>query len=223
MVYVYAADVAHLPDPKEVTEWMEGLPEERKQKILRYKQSKDRKQSLGAGLLLKHVLYRHGTDMENIRLGEYGKPELDGICFNLSHSQEMVVCAISDKAVGCDIEKMGNAPERIAERFFCENEIKYLESFKNEKKDREFYRLWTMKESYMKMTGEGMHLELNQFEFIFEDRVKVVRGGKICPCFVKEYALPDYKLTVCAEEAEFAEKIEYVRLEEDKGEESKME
>lgn len=212
MVYVYAAKVTNLPDPKEFPEWMEGLAEVRKQKILRYKQQKDRKQSLGAGLLLKHVLLRHGVDSGNIRFGENGKPELDGICFNLSHSHDVVVCAVSNKVVGCDVEKVKNAPTKIAERFFCKNEIEHLEKFKNAERDSEFYRLWTMKESYLKMTGEGMQLALNRFEFVFEECVKVFRDGKICSCFVKEYEIPGYKLTVCAKEAEFAEEVEYIRL-----------
>lgn len=213
MVYIYAADVSNLPDPKEFPEYMEGLPEERKQKTLRYVQEKDRKQSLGAGLLLKYVLNRHGVKYENIRIRENGKPESDEICFNLSHSDNMAVCAVSEQKIGCDVEKIKNAPERIAERFFCKDEILHLEKFKDEAKNQEFYRLWTMKESYMKMTGEGMSLALNQFEFVFGDFVKVVRDGKICSCFIKEYELPEYKLTVCAEEAEFAENIEYIKLE----------
>ena len=55
------------------------------------------------------------------------------------------------------------------------------------------------------MTGEGLRLALNQYEFIFEEKVKVLRDGQVCNCFVKEYMLPGYKLAVCAEEEEFAE------------------
>lgn len=207
MVYVYASEVTNLPDPRDFPEVMEGLTENRKEKTLRYLQAKDRKQSLGAGLLLKKVLQMHGADVDNIRLGANGKPELDDICFNLSHSHEMVVCAVSEKAVGCDIEKIKKAPEKLAERYFCENEIIHLNKFQNEEKEREFFRLWTMKESYMKMTGEGMKLALNRFEFVFENPVKVYRDGELCSCFVKEYEIPGYKLTVCAEEAEFADEV----------------
>lgn len=212
MVYIYAAELTNLPDPKESPKLMEILPESRKQKILNYKQEKARKQGLGAGLLLHYVLQKHGAKSEDIQIGVNGKPELDGIYFNLSHSHDWAVCAVSEKPVGCDLEEIGFASMRIAERYFCKNEIRHLEKFKDEEKNREFYRLWTMKESYIKMTGEGMRVPLNRFEFVFEEPVKVIRDGEICPCHIKEYELPDYLLTVCAEEAEFSGKIEYIRF-----------
>lgn len=198
-------NVTSLPDPREFPEIMNGLPEERKQKTLRYKQLNDRKQSLGAGLLLEKVLRIRGKSMETIRYGEHGKPEIDGIYFNLSHSHDIAVCAVSDKPVGCDVEKIEEVTKRIAERFFTENEIAYLERFEEEEKLNEFFRIWTMKESYMKMTGEGMSLGLKNFEFIFRDKVEVYRENNLCSCTIKEYEIPGYKLTVCAEETEFAE------------------
>lgn len=212
MVYVYAADVSQLPDPIEYPEVLQGVPEERKQKTLRGIRPDSRKQSLGAGLLLRHVLHLHGITQEDIRCGENGKPEVHGICFNLSHSHDMVVCAVSEKAVGCDIEKIAGMREHLAERFFCKEEILHLETFASTERDSEFFRIWTMKESYMKMTGEGMRLPLNRFELLLGDTVKVRRDGKIQPCLIKEYDIPGYKLTVCAEEMEFAEEVEYVAV-----------
>lgn len=205
MVYVYLADVTHLPDPKEAPEIMKGLPEERKQKILRYRQVADRKRSLGAGLLLKKVLARHNHRIDSVTYGVNGKPEISGIHFNLSHSHNKVVCAVSDKLVGCDIEKIEEVTEKIAERFFAKSEIAYLNSFKYQEKMREFFRIWTMKESYMKMTGEGMSLGLHNFEIVFGNEVEICREGKRCSCNIREYEIPGYKLTVCAEETEFAE------------------
>lgn len=213
MVYVYAADVSQLPDPKEFPEVLKGLLEERKQKTLRCIRPDSRKQSLGAGLLLRHVLHLHGIIQEDICYGENGKPETHGICFNLSHSHDMVVCAVSEKAVGCDIEKITDARKHLAERFFCKEEILHLETFANTERDSEFFRLWTMKESYMKMTGEGMRLPLNQFELLMGNEVKVRRDGVIDSCFIKEYKIPGYRLTVCGKEAEFAEEVEYVAAE----------
>ena len=98
------------------------------------------------------------------------------------------------------------------ERFFTENEVNYLNSFGNEEKIEEFFRLWTMKESYMKMTGEGMRLSLDRFEFVFEDSIKLYRDRHLCSCHIKEYKIPGYKLTICAKESEFSEKIDYIDL-----------
>lgn len=201
------ADVSKLPDPKNNSELMDELTEKRKEKILRYKLEKDRKQSLGAGLLLKHCLEEYGVNVEDIYYGVNGKPEVEGICFNLSHSQDMVVCVISEEPVGCDIERIGMLREGIAERYFTDSEAKHLAQFEGDAKKEEFYRLWTMKESYMKMTGEGSSLALNRFEFVFEDEIKVFRDNVLCSCKIKEYPISGYKLTVCAEEDDFADSI----------------
>lgn len=208
MVHVYAVDITDLPDPLEYPKLMEELSENRKQKIIECRQQESRKQSLGAGLLLRHVLKSHGILEQAIWTGKYGKPETEGIYFNLSHSKNMVVCAVSEGIVGCDIEKISKLPEKVADRFFCEDEIKYLNQVSAEKRSEEFFRLWTMKESYIKMTGEGLHLPLNRFEMCFsEEGIKVRRDGEIQNCFFKEYDMPGYKLTVCAKEKEFAEQI----------------
>lgn len=205
MIKVYMTDVTNLPDPQEYPEILNGLSDSRIHKTMRYRQIKDRKQSLGAGLLLKKCLEEYGIDIEEIRCGEHGKPEIDGIYFNLSHSQDMVVCVVSDKPVGCDIEKIGEERKGIAERFFTKNERSYLESFDSERRNREFYRLWTMKESYIKMTGEGTNLALDRVEFEILDNVNVYRDGKSCSCYIKEYEVSGYKLTVCAECSEFSD------------------
>ena len=210
MVKVYVANVSELPDPKDNPEHLKGLSDVRVKKIMRCRQTKDRKQSLGAGLLLTQCLKEYRIDTESIRYGEHGKPEVEGICFNLSHSQDMVVCAVSGMPVGCDIEKIGELKEGIAERFFTKNEVKYLERFQGNEKRDEFYRLWTMKESYMKMTGEGMSLSLDCFEFIIEDRIKVFREAILEECYLEEYMIPGYKLTVCAKENEFVSEVKYV-------------
>ena len=116
----------------------------------------------------------------------------------------MVICTVSEKPVGCDVEKVKGINLKIAERFFAKKEVEYLKTFDERNKADAFFRLWTMKESYMKMTGEGMRLALDQFEIIFDEDVKVFRNGRRCACFIKEYELPGYKLSVCAEEKEFA-------------------
>ena len=151
MVRVYISNVSNLPDPNENLWIMEGLPEERKNKILRFLRVQDRRQNLAAGLLLKNVLEQHEIDISNISYGPHGKPELPDIYFNLSHSQDYVVCTMSDKPVGCDIEKVGKSRENVAERFFTEKERMYLSTFEEKDRLNEFYRIWTMKESYLKM------------------------------------------------------------------------
>ena len=193
MVYVYVADVSVLPDPLENALVMEGLPIERQKTIFNTNQKQKRLQSLGAGLLLNVVLHRYGILADTLRTDENGKPTVDGICFNLSHSGDYVICAVSDREVGCDIEQIKEAPRRIASRVFSPEEIRCLEQISNEAYNREFFRLWTKKESFLKMKGIGIRVPLQALE--------------IRDCYFKEYEIPGYQVTVCAEENEFTEII----------------
>ena len=219
MVYVYAVDIANLPDPLETPEIMENLPESRKQKILKSKRPEARKQSLGAGLLLGCILKERGFSDLQIGFGPNGKPEVEGIFFNLSHSKTMVICAVGEKSVGCDIEQISKAPGKVADRFFNERELRYLNQIPEEKRNKEFYRLWTMKESYIKMTGEGMQLPLDKFEVDFEEGIQIYREGEKQNCFVREYQLSQgeqlqYLISVCSEEEKFVKQIIFKKWEE---------
>lgn len=198
MVQLYTLNIENLKDPLEHSEVLEGLSKERQEKILRYKQEHSRKQGLGAALLLKEVLEDAGLSMEDITYGKNGKPQIEGLHFNLSHSGDMVILAVSDNEVGCDIEKISDVKEGIVDRFFAESEIEYLNKFEGIEKQREFFRLWTIKESYMKLTGEGMSLSLSGFEVLMDERVQIYREGQLCPCFIKEYEIEGYKAAVCA-------------------------
>ena len=67
-------------------------------------------------------------------------PDRPNICFNLSHSHGTAVCALHDKPVGVDVEKLRPAPKRLADGLT----------------DEAFFRLWTAKEATVKRRGEGI-------------------------------------------------------------------
>jgi len=123
----------------------------------------------------------------------------------------MVICAVGDKPVGCDIERTAQARKKVAERFFASEEIEYLHSFSGDTLNREFFRLWTMKESYIKMTGEGLKLPLGSFYVDIGGDLSVFREGLPCDCRIKEYPIDGYALSICSEDIEFSEGIEFVQ------------
>lgn len=204
MVQVYIADITYLPDPKEHPELTYVLSEERRQKTMHFGQSQNRRQSLGAGLLLEKVLAEHGISSNAVQLGEHGKPEAPGVQFNLSHSENMVVCAVGDRPVGCDVEKIKQVPNTLAERFFSEKEKEYLSTCSGETYKEAFFRLWTMKESYAKMTGEGMSGTVDKVEIVLDEPIRILHGGQVQKCYIKEYRIGEYQISVCAEEEGFA-------------------
>lgn len=157
---IYIADISPLLDETVFLKKYNEVSDYRKKKIDKMKFQKDKSLSLGAGLLLKTALAECGIDEKSVRYSVYenGKPYIKDVNFNLSHSHKKVMCAISDHPVGCDVELVKEVDFKIAERFFAQNEINQI----NGNIDT-FFRLWTLKESFMKVTGLGMSLPLNQF------------------------------------------------------------
>ena len=143
----------------------------RQEKINRLRFDADRRLSLGAGLLLDQGLRRFGLREQTEAFGtvENGKPCLlhhPKIQFNLSHSGSMVMAAFSSCPVGCDVERKQKARMDVAKRFFAPEEQKLLREAKTTKEqDALFGRLWTLKESYLKVEGRGMAMPLNSFSF----------------------------------------------------------
>ena len=117
------------------------------------------------GRLLEYAvsrLYRIGTDELSRSKGEHGKPYFcvhPEVRFNISHTGNLVMCAVSDFEIGIDVqEKEQINTDRIAKKIMSPGEYeKYLAG--SERRDF-FYRVWVMKESYVKWTGDGITREL---------------------------------------------------------------
>ncbi len=94
------------------------------------------------------------------RYGENGKPYFRDFpfYFNLSHSGDYVLCAISQEEVGADIQQhCGKNVEKIAGRFFSKQEAEVIAAEEAcEEREKLFYRLWARKEAYGKLTGTGV-------------------------------------------------------------------
>ena len=197
----FLLDVTSLPDPGVEREALAGIPDWRRKQILRYLQPSDRKLCLGAWRLLEDTLERYGFSAREVTTDRNGKLICAGIYFNLSHSAHMALCAVSDVPVGCDIEQVTNAPLDIAERVFSDKERRYIwEGRSARETDRRFFRLWTMKESYLKMTGEGMNLSPERVGIDLNTQT-VLRDTAPQPCTLKNISHEDYEITICMERA----------------------
>jgi len=134
------------------------LPQARKQKALSYRFDIDRKMSVISYLLLLYALREnYGIANPHISYGAFGKPfltEYPGIHFNISHCPKGCICAVSDKEIGVDIQDIRPFSWDIARCVCYENELKLLE--RTDDKALLFTKIWAMKESYVKMTGEGI-------------------------------------------------------------------
>lgn len=97
----------------------------------------------------------------------YGKPSLIShpeLPFNVSHSGDWVAVISGGHApLGVDVEKVSPIDMKIAERFFSPLESRMLAAEPTEQQLETFYRLWTLKESYIKAIGMGLSMPLDSF------------------------------------------------------------
>lgn len=166
----------------------------------------DRNLSLGAGLLLEYALRLCGLKKREWQYGagEHQKPFLmdhPDLHFNCSHSGHLVLCALSEREVGCDIQQITERKAPLAERCLAPREIAALASSSTSaERETLFFRLWAIKESYMKYTGLGLFLRPDRFEVCLDSpRVSVLCGDSAEPVYITEYrTAPDYACAVCS-------------------------
>lgn len=102
----------------------------------------------------------------NYRYGSQGKPYFKELplFFSLSHSGEYVLCAVSRREVGADIQRLTSVNElKLANRFFSEPERRILERCESAlERRRLFFGFWARKEAWGKLTGEGVAAALQK-------------------------------------------------------------
>lgn len=95
--------------------------------------------------------------------GKNGKPEFkeEGApFFNISHTGNVTVVAISDKPVGIDVEGKRSVQECVVEKAFGADDAKWIENAaSSDERDERFLRAWTLKEAFLKMKGEKLFSE----------------------------------------------------------------
>jgi 4'-phosphopantetheinyl transferase len=144
----------------------------------RFRFPRDRQTFLLARALVRQVLSAYtGIAPEDLRLqaNAHGKPEMAAahgdarrISFNVSHTDGLIALAVMRRgAIGIDTEKVSSraASLEIAQRFFAPSEVASLGQVAADALPRQFFRYWTLKESYVKARGVGLSVPLDEFAF----------------------------------------------------------
>lgn len=163
-IRIYVADIEGLQPliEKELRGEGRTVSEERIERAQRFVRAEDARRCIGAELLLRRAVEREtGRRPGGLRTAreENGKPYLPdfpGLHFNLSHSGGMLLCAVDSRPVGADVELIREIEPDVAESCFTPQERTRLEGKETEEWRKEFYRLWTLKESYLKALGTGL-------------------------------------------------------------------
>ena len=157
--------------------WLAILNQEERERADRFRFEWDRRDFIAAHALLRHMLAFHlgqPAAAWQFATSGFGKPTIaeslrvPDIDFNLSHGRDLVAAAVSlHAAVGVDAEKIdpAKADFDVAQRYFAPAEIEILRRTPSTEQAVCFFRLWTLKEAYLKATGAGFGTSLDSFAF----------------------------------------------------------
>ena len=166
----YKYDIRDLTDT-EYKKWYSLLNKDKQRRVDKFRFFDDKKRTVAGEMLARKAIAEWcGVAPENITFGinENGKPYTKGLPveFNISHSGNIVVCAIDNKPVGIDIEQIRPIDLSVAKRICTDEELLFLFGRTPTVQDftyttnaeilSRFFELWTAKEAYGKHNGSGI-------------------------------------------------------------------
>jgi 4'-phosphopantetheinyl transferase len=146
--------------------WASLLSEEERRRATGFLRPEDRRRYVEGRAMLRELVGRYcGADPAEVelRVARKGKPELApgwgpiDLQFSISHSEGLVMLAFAVGApVGIDVEALRPLPDarELAGRYLTRAEQCWLDGVPDPSAG--FLRVWTLKEAYLKATGEGL-------------------------------------------------------------------
>lgn len=200
----YYADFSAFLSDEARTARLADITPERRARIETAKREETKAALLAGGLIIRAALLKeHGLTDFALTANEYGKPSVSGredIHFNISHSGTTVACTVSDTECGVDIEKI-DAPHDmmgVANRFF--SLMEYNAMLMSANPAEAFCRLWTLRESYVKMRGLGFDIGLSTLRCDFHRGVCSIYQNEILQADAHFHEFRDiagYRTAVC--------------------------
>ncbi len=137
-----------------------------------------RQRYLLARVLVRCVLARYASvsaEHWQFVLDDHGRPHVapaqmpaQGLYFSLSHTEGCMLLAVSSNpAIGVDVEDTRRVVDAwaIARRFFSPMDVAQLEQATAQQLLTRFWKLWVLKEAYVKARGLGLALGFDGFGF----------------------------------------------------------
>lgn len=155
--------------------------------------------------ILRDILEKdYGMDQTPpILRDEMGKPYLEGnpLYFNVSHSGEYLALAVSCFPVGVDIQETRPIREGMYRKVVQPMEQCLI----GEDREKDFLRLWALKESFVKAEGRGLRIPMKDYYFVRENGKYFVNfsGQRAGWTFnIEETSACGYYVSVCGQEKE---------------------
>lgn len=176
-VHLWLASEPALLEVDQKQRYAAWLSHDEQQRMQRFHFAADQQRFLLARTLVRSVLAGYlQQEPGHLRFGcnAHGKPELKrettsaSLQFNLSHTQGLLALAVTaEAAVGVDVEAVTRTVDMLAlaERFFAAAETAQIKQCAAGQQRECFFRVWTLKEAYVKARGLGLQLGLDSFAF----------------------------------------------------------
>jgi len=223
MTKIFAYKLIDNLSNKKWNSFMGVLSLDERKKIISFKQRLNAEISLVSRYLSRKIISLFvNVESNNLIFGanKYGRPLLKyplvkNLDFNISHSGNWIVLAISkDNRVGIDIEKISPINISIFENYFTKQDFKYLNGRKDHLLEN-FYKIWTLKESFIKLNGKGLSYPLRNFYFEFNNGSKIsmkIKNKKINRYFKMYHIDPGYQLSLCLAKNELPDNINIINI-----------
>lgn len=188
-LHIFTADLDSIGTLERLSHLYDYLDEDERARYERYKVDFKKREFLVGRALVKKLLAGYLTITPGsiyFDLDSYGKPALPShlqlfsgrnLYFNLTHAKRYLAFAFSTGAnVGVDVEYIDRKMdiEGLADRYFTSTETEHILSA--EDSFREFFRIWTLKEAYIKAVGHGLSIPLNSFEVPYSSPSEGMEG-----------------------------------------------
>lgn len=154
---------------KEFNYWYSLMSESKKKRVSDYFFTKDRYRSVCAHMLLCRMIGEmFSCESESVRIdfNPDKKPFAVGFpcCVSVSHSGDMVFCAVSDREVGVDIEKIRAVKMPVIKKVCTDSELKYV--INSDDVFKRFFEVFTFKEAYCKCFDIPLYDRVAQIDFL---------------------------------------------------------
>ncbi len=211
MLRVYLADIRPLFQEEMLQRAYTLLDEARRKKLDALGSAAGRAACAAAGLLMRYALEQDGQAGARVEYTTFGQPVPEKGCISISHSGIYAACVLDQGPVGVDIQELRRIRTGMLDRCLTAAERKALvQKWKDPDRgsgtllpgpERDFLRYFSAKESYMKLTGQGMSMGFDRIRTDWEAGTVCDVDGVWPTARLYECAAPEgYVLIACRAE-----------------------
>ncbi len=206
--YLFAVSGSDALSENEYKHLYSVISPQRRERTRKFLRREDACRSLIGEALIRYAIRSvTGNVLEDdpFEINGYGKPYIKGSCYyvNITHSGTWVVCGVDNQEIGVDIERKHSIDLGVTDSYFAPAEKELINKSRSNHAGFEmFFKIWTLKESYIKAIGKGLSCPLESFACLpsmHDDHVEFHRYEETLP--PRKFRLinldPNYSCAVC--------------------------